>query len=70
MISASGINDVVRIYNTTLRDDVDLNLAYIGRDFDKTLPQPFGPAYMRVLFDCAYQKAARGYDWAKKPPLP
>jgi hypothetical protein len=70
MISASGINDVIRIYNTTLRDNVDFNLAYIGRDFDKTLPEPFDPAYMKALFDYGYQKAVRGYDWAKKPPLP
>ncbi len=69
MISASGINDVVRIYNTTLHDGVDFNLAYIGRDFDKTLPSPFDQGYMRALFDYGYQKAVRGYDWAKKPPV-
>jgi len=70
MISASGINDVVRIYSTTLRDDVAFNLAYIGRDFDRKLPEPFDQAYMRALFDYGYQKAIRGYDWAKRPPLP
>ena len=70
MISASGINDVLRIYNTTLRDNVEFNLAYIGRDFDRKLPEPFDQAYMRALFDYGYQKAIRGYDWAKKPPLP
>ena len=70
MISASGINDVIRIYNTTSRDGVEFNLAYIGRDFDKTLPEPFDPGYMRALFDYGYQKAVGGYDWAKKPPLP
>ena len=70
MISASGINDVLRIYHTTLRDNVEFNLAYIGRDFDRKLPEPFDQAYMRALFDYGYQKAIRGYDWAKKPPLP
>jgi predicted acylesterase/phospholipase RssA len=70
MISASGINDVVRIYNTALRDHVEFNLAYIERDFDMKLPQPFDQAYMRALFDYGYQKAIHGYDWAKKPPLP
>jgi predicted acylesterase/phospholipase RssA len=69
MISASGINDVIRIYNTTQDDDIDYHLAYIGRDFDKTLPQPFDPGYMQALFDYGYQKAIHGYDWAKKPPL-
>ena len=70
MIATSGINDVVRIYNTTQDDDIEFNLAYIGRDFDMKLPQPFDQAYMRALFDYGYQKAIHGYDWAKKPPLP
>lgn len=55
---------------TTQRDNVDFNLAYIGRDFDMKLPLPFNQAYMRALFDYGYQKAIHGYDWAKKPPLP
>jgi hypothetical protein len=70
MISASGINDVVRIYNTAQDDGIEFNLAYIGRDFDKELPKPIDQAYMRALFDYGYQKGIAGYDWAKKPPLP
>jgi predicted acylesterase/phospholipase RssA len=70
MISASGINDVIRIYNTTQRDGVDFHLAYIDRDFDKKLPEPFDPGYMKALFDYGYQRALRGYDWSRKPPLP
>jgi predicted acylesterase/phospholipase RssA len=69
MIAASGYNDVIRIYNTTHRDGIDYNLAYIGRDFDMELTEPFEPAYMRALYQYAYQKAARGYDWAKRPPI-
>ena len=69
MISASGINDVIRIYNGTLRDNVDFNLAYIGSDFDMKLPKPFDPGYMRALFDYGYQRGRRGYDWAKQPPI-
>jgi hypothetical protein len=33
------------------------------------LPEPFDPGYMRALFDYAYQRARRGYDWSKKPPI-
>jgi predicted acylesterase/phospholipase RssA len=69
LISANGINDLIRIYNTTRNDDVDFHLAYIGRDFDKTLPRPFDPAYMQALFDYGYRKAIHGYDWATRPPL-
>jgi predicted acylesterase/phospholipase RssA len=68
MITASGINDVIRIYNTTLRDGVDFNLAYIGADFNQKLPAPFDQGYMRGLYEYGYQHARQGYAWAKKPP--
>jgi predicted acylesterase/phospholipase RssA len=69
MIAASGINDVLRMYSTSLRDGVEFNLAYIGRDFTQQLPEPFDQGYMRALFDYGYQRARRGYDWAKRPPV-
>lgn len=69
MITSAGYNDVVRIYNFAQRDRVEFNLAYIGRDFDKVLPQPFDPGYMRALYDYGYQRARRGYDWSATPPL-
>jgi predicted acylesterase/phospholipase RssA len=68
MISVSGINDMLRIYNTTQRDGIPFNLAYIGPDFNMKLPKPFDQGYMRALFDYGYQRARRGYDWAKSPP--
>ncbi len=69
MTVSAGFSDVVRIYDTARRDDIGYNLAYIGRDFTMPLPTPFDPAYMRALFDYGYQKALRGYDWAKRPPV-
>ena len=45
------------------------NLAYIGSDFTEKLPEPFDQGYMRALFDYGYQRARRGYDWAKQPPI-
>ena len=69
MIAASGLNDVIRMYNTTLRDGIGFNLAYIGSDFTEKLPAPFDQGYMRALFDYGYQRARRGYDWAKRPPV-
>jgi len=68
MIASSGYNDVIRIYNNALRDDVRFNLAYIGRDFTKELPEPFDPGFMRALYDYGYQRAIKGYDWSKQPP--
>jgi predicted acylesterase/phospholipase RssA len=69
MIAASGYNDVVRIYNNTQRDGIGYNLAYIGSDFTKELPEPFDAGFMRALFDYGYQRGRRGYDWAHKPPF-
>jgi hypothetical protein len=57
MITASGINDVLRIYNTTLRDGIGYNLAFIGTDFTEKLPEPFDQGYMRALFDYGYPRA-------------
>lgn len=68
MITASGYNDLVRVYYTTKRDNIGFQLAYIGRDFDRKLPSPFDQAYMRALFDYGFQKARIGYHWAAKPP--
>ncbi len=68
MITASGYNDVLRMYNTTTNDGIDFRLAYIGTDFNKPLPEPFDQTYMRALFDYGYQRARGGYDWATKPP--
>ena len=69
MIAASGLNDVTRIWNNTQRDGVDFNLAFIGRDFTGTYTEPFEQAYMRQLFDYGFEKARRGYDWVKEPPI-
>jgi predicted acylesterase/phospholipase RssA len=69
MTTASGFNDVVRIYTNTQRDGIGFNLAYIDTDFTMKLPQPFDPGYMRVLFDYGYQRGRGGYDWAHKPPF-
>jgi predicted acylesterase/phospholipase RssA len=69
MITASGINDVIRIYNLAQRDGIEFNLASIGHDFTEKLPEPFDPGYMRALFDYGYQRGRRGYDWAETPPV-
>ena len=58
MIAASGLNDVIRMYNLCLRDGIDYNLAYIGSDFTMTLPEPFDQGFMRALFDYGFQRAA------------
>jgi predicted acylesterase/phospholipase RssA len=69
MIAASGMNDVIRIYNTARQDGIAYNLAFIRPDFTETLPAPFDQHYMRALFDYGYQRSRHGYDWAHQPPI-
>ncbi|MDR3531245.1 MAG: patatin-like phospholipase family protein [Rhodopila sp.] len=68
MIQTSGMNDVIRIYLTAMRDHVDYNLAYIGRDFTFEPKEDFDPVFMRALYDYGHAKARAGYPWAKRPP--
>ncbi len=68
MITASGINDVVRMYNTTRADGIDFHLAFIGSDFNAVSPAPFDQPYMRELFEYGYVRAKAGYPWSSRPP--
>jgi len=68
MISASGLNDVVRTYHQTREDGIDFNLAYIGTDFNATSNGDFDPRYMRALYDYGLRRARGGYPWSKTPP--
>ncbi len=69
MLASSGRNDVLRVYFTALRDRVDYNLAYIGRDFDAPEKKvEFDQAYMRALYDYGYREAKAGMEWHKAPP--
>jgi len=69
MIHYSGYNDILRIYNTTKRDGVDYNLAYIETDFPEMKHEQFDPGYLRALFAYGYDKGKRGSVWHKAPPL-
>jgi predicted acylesterase/phospholipase RssA len=68
LTTASGYNDVVRIYNQAKADDVGYNLAFIGPDFAVPLPASFDQDFMRALFDYGYQRGRRGYEWSSRPP--
>jgi hypothetical protein len=68
MIHYSGINDIVRIYMTAVRDGVNFRLAFIPREFQAERQGEFDQAYMRALFDFAYQRARNGYPWLTAPP--
>lgn len=69
MIFASGMNDVMRMYNATREDQIDFNLAYIDDGFTGRLASPFDQTYMRALFDYGFAAGRAGYDWLKAPPV-
>jgi hypothetical protein len=68
LIRTQGIGDVYRIYQTTQKDGLDFNLAYIPDDFDEDPVEQFDPVYMKKLFDVGYDLANGGYPWEKLPP--
>jgi predicted acylesterase/phospholipase RssA len=68
LIQSQGIGDLYRIYNITQDDRVGFNLAYIGSDFNFPHVSEFDTQYMQALYDYAYQRARKGYDWSKYPP--
>jgi len=68
MIHFSGLNDVVRIYQTARRDGVQFRLACIGADFQEEHRESFDPTYMRALFNYGFEQARNGYPWRLAPP--
>jgi hypothetical protein len=68
LVQIQGISDVHQIYEVARHDAVDFNLAYIGSDFNGAPHALFDTAYMKRLFDYAYQASVKGYPWHKVPP--
>ena len=68
LIQEQGISDLKRLYRVARQDRVDFNLAYIDSDFNYPHAREFDSAYMRRLFDYAYQLSAKGYPWRRAPP--
>ncbi len=68
MIQSQGYGDLIRIHRVAEMIDADFNLAIIPPDFDFEHREEFDTAYMRALFDRAYEMAIKGYPWMKQPP--
>jgi predicted acylesterase/phospholipase RssA len=68
LIHSQGVGDLYRIYLTSQRDGFDYNLAYIGADFDFEYEDAFDQAFMRALYEYAYELGRHGYPWRKTPP--
>lgn len=68
LIQSQGLGDIYQIYQTTQKDHVGFNLAFIGPDFKATRKVEFDSDYMRALYHYGYDRALKGYLWAKHPP--
>lgn len=68
LIQAQGANDVHQLYWIAQQDGTDFNLAYIGEDFEHPQRGMFDTAYMKSLYDYAYELASSGHAWHKAPP--
>lgn len=68
LIQAQGLGDIYQIYQTTQKDHVGFNLAFIGPDFKAIRKVEFDPDYMKALYKYGYDRALAGYPWAKQPP--
>jgi hypothetical protein len=68
LVQAQGISDVHRIYEVARHDGVGFNLAYIDSHFSESPHAQFDSAYMKRLYEYAYQASVEGYQWHKVPP--
>jgi hypothetical protein len=69
LIEYQGIGDLYRILNSTRRDGIDYNLAFVPESFNAPHKTDFDTAYMRELFEFGYRQAEAGYSWYKEPPV-
>lgn len=69
LLHFSGLNDIGRIYLTSVRDGVEFRLASIGPDFVDARSGPFDRAFMQALFAYGERRGAAGEaGWADAPP--
>jgi hypothetical protein len=68
LLGGSGTGDIYKIFAVAERDDIDLNVMSIPRDFDKEASEPFDPIYMKALYDVGYEIGLAGDGWSPNPP--
>lgn len=68
LTKSQGVGDLIRMYEKSVSDGIDYNLASIPADFTDEEATPFSRTYMKTLFDKGYRLGRGGYQWAKAPP--
>lgn len=59
---------ILSTYDFARRNRLGFHLSYIERDYPAPETQGFDTAYMRVLYQYGYDKAAAGQAWTATPP--
>jgi len=68
LIRTQGLGDIYRIYLGSVRDGMQFRLASVPPGLQLESAEVFDVAYMKGLFDFAYESARNGYDWQTSPP--
>jgi len=65
---ASMLDELIRIYAFSLREDAGYFWVGIPQTINLTGAEIFDPAVMRELFDFGYKRATEGPEWQELPP--
>jgi len=68
LLGGSGVGDIYKIFAVAERDNIDLNVMSIPKDFDEEASEPFDPIYMKALYDLGYEIGLAGDRWSPNPP--
>ena len=68
LLGGAGAGDIYKIYAIAERDDMDLHVTWIQRDFDAVSEEIFDPKYMKALYDLGYEHGLAGDRWIDRPP--
>jgi len=68
LLKMSGINDLYRLYLSSLHDKVEFRYVSLPPDYVRTTDEEFNEAEMNRQYELGYQLAIDGIPWKTLPP--
>lgn len=68
LIKYHGIGNLLRLYLSSQRDDIDYNLIFVPNNFNQVSEEMFDPNFMRSLYEIGYELGQTSTNWIKTPP--
>lgn len=68
LIHNQGLGDIYQIYLSSIYNEMNFNLAYIGKEFNHEPEELFDRAYMEKLFNYGINQVLNDKTWVQKPP--